>query len=72
MKLAERISKLRDSSPDELQQQETDMKEQMFRLRFQWSMGQTETLKKMRELRKDQARLQTILREKRGAQIKGK
>ena len=64
MKLAERISKLRDSSPDELQQQETDMKEQMFRLRFQWSMGQTETLKKMRELRKDQARLQTILREK--------
>ena len=64
MKLAERISKLRDSSPDELQQQETDMKEQMFRLRFQWAMGQTETLKKMRELRKDQARLQTILREK--------
>jgi len=64
MNLAERISKLRDSSPDELQQQETDMKEQMFRLRFQWAMGQTETLKKMRELRKDQARLQTILREK--------
>ena len=72
MKLAERISKLRDSSPDELRNQETEMKEQMFRLRFQWSMGQTETLKKMRELRKDQARLQTILREKRGAQIKGK
>jgi len=70
MKLAERISKLRDSSPDELQQQETDMKEQMFRLRFQWSMGQTETLKKMRELRKDQARLQTILREKTRSAIK--
>jgi large subunit ribosomal protein L29 len=64
MKLAERVSKLRDSTPDELRQQETDMKEQMFRLRFQWSMGQTETLKKMRELRKDHARLQTILREK--------
>jgi large subunit ribosomal protein L29 len=69
MKLAERVSKLRDSSPEELRHQETEMKEQMFRLRFQWSMGQTETLKKMRELRKDQARLQTILREKaRGAQ----
>jgi large subunit ribosomal protein L29 len=40
------------------------MKEQMFRLRFQWSMGQTETLKKMRELRRDQARMQTILRDK--------
>jgi large subunit ribosomal protein L29 len=64
MKLAERLNKLRDSSPDELRHQETEMKEQMFRLRFQWSMGQTETLKKMRELRRDQARLQTILREK--------
>ena len=41
-----------------------DMREQMFRLRFQWAMGQTETLNKMRELRKDRARLQTILREK--------
>jgi large subunit ribosomal protein L29 len=55
---------MRDSSAAELQQQETEMKEQMFRLRFQWSMGQTETLKKMRELRKDQARMQTILRDK--------
>ena len=40
------------------------MNEQMFRLRFQWAMGQTETLKKMRELRKDRARMQTIFREK--------
>ena len=63
MKLAERVGKLRDSSPDELRHQETEMKEQMFRLRFQWSMGQTETLKKLRELRKDQARVQTILSE---------
>ena len=64
MKAAERLKKMRDLSPDELQQQESDMKEQMFRLRFQWSMGQTETLKKMRELRRDQARMQTILGEK--------
>ena len=64
MKTAERLKKIRDMSMDELQRQETDMKEQMFRLRFQWSMGQTETLKKMRELRRDQARMQTILREK--------
>ena len=64
MKVAERLKKIRDMSVDELQRQETDMKEQMFRLRFQWSMGQTETLKKMRELRRDQARMQTILREK--------
>ena len=64
MKAVERLKKMRDSSVDELRQQESDMKEQMFRLRFQWSMGQTETLKKMRELRKDQARMQTILRDK--------
>jgi large subunit ribosomal protein L16 len=50
--------------PGRTPQQESDMKEQMFRLRFQWSMGQTETLKKMRELRRDQARMQTILRDK--------
>ena len=64
MKAAERLKKMRDFSADELKQQENEMKEQMFRLRFQWSMGQTETLKKMRELRKDQARMQTILRDK--------
>ena len=64
MKSVERLKKMRDLSVDELRQQETEMKEQMFRLRFQWSMGQTETLKKMRELRKDQARMQTILRDK--------
>jgi large subunit ribosomal protein L29 len=64
MKAAERLKKMRDLSVDELRQQETEMKEQMFRLRFQWSMGQTETLKKMRELRKDQARMQTLLRDK--------
>jgi len=64
MKAAERLKKMRDSSEDELKMQENEMKEQMFRLRFQWSMGQTETLKKMRELRKDQARVQTVLRDK--------
>jgi large subunit ribosomal protein L29 len=64
MKAAERLKKMRDASEDELKLQENEMKEQMFRLRFQWSMGQTETLKKMRELRKDQARMQTVLRDK--------
>jgi len=64
MKSAERIKKLRDMSEDELQRRETEMGEQMFRLRFQWAMGQTETLNKLRELRKDRARLLTIMREK--------
>ena len=64
MKSADRVKKLRDMSPDELQRQQAEMSEQMFKLRFQWAMGQTETLKKMRELRKDQARLLTILHQK--------
>ena len=64
MKSADRVKKLRDLSSDELERQQGEMDEQMFKLRFQWAMGQTETLKKMRELRKDRARLLTILGEK--------
>ena len=67
MKSAERTKKLRDLSVDELQRQEVEMSEQMFKLRFQWAMGQTETLKKMREIRKDRARLLTVINEKQTA-----
>jgi large subunit ribosomal protein L29 len=66
MKAKDRVKKIRDLSVEELQQHRADMDEQLFRLRFQWAMGQTETLKKMRELRKDRARVQTIIREKEG------
>ena len=64
MKTADQARKLRDMSVDELQRHEAELNEQAFKLRFQWAMGQTETLKKLRELRKDRARLLTILREK--------
>ena len=64
MKAKERVKKLRDTSVDDLREQQTGMVEQMFKLRFQLAMGQTESLKKMRELRKDRARLLTIMREK--------
>jgi large subunit ribosomal protein L29 len=64
VKSAERVKKLRDMTVDELVRHEAEMGEQMFKLRFQWAMGQTETLNKMRELRKDRARLLTIMREK--------
>ena len=64
MKSMDRVKKLRDTSVDELQRQEGEMNEQQLRLRFQWAMGQNEALKKMRELRKDRARMQTIIREK--------
>lgn len=64
MKSTERTKKLRDMTADELQRREVEMSEEMFRLRFQWAMGQTETLNKLRVLRKDRARLLTIMREK--------
>jgi large subunit ribosomal protein L29 len=64
MKAKDNLKKLRDLSADELNRQAGEMREQTFRLRFQLAMGQTESLNKMRELRKDTARVQTILREK--------
>jgi large subunit ribosomal protein L29 len=64
VKSADRAKKLRDLSLEELERQEVEMNEQMFKLRFQWAMGQTESLNKLRDLRKDKARLLTILREK--------
>lgn len=64
MKSAERVKKLRDMTVEELERSEAEMGEQMFRLRFQLAMGQTETLNKIRVLRKDRARLLTIIREK--------
>jgi len=56
--------KLRGLDPAEMENKLRDMDEQAFRLRFQKAMGQTDGLKKLRELRKDRARLLTYLRER--------
>ena len=64
MKSKDQVKKLRDMSADELKTHAAEMREQTFRVRFQMAMGQTESLKKMRELRRDRARVETILREK--------
>ena len=64
MKSGDRTNKLRDMTADDLVNQETEMREQFFKLRLQWAMGQTETLKKLRELRKDRARVKTLIQEK--------
>ena len=49
-----------------METKERDFLDQMGRLKFKFSIGQTETLKKIRELRKDIARIKTTLREKKG------
>ncbi|MBV8864415.1 MAG: 50S ribosomal protein L29, partial [Acidobacteriaceae bacterium] len=51
----------------EAERQAQDGQEQLFRFRFQMGMGQTEGLKKYRSLKKDRARLLTIINEKRAA-----
>ncbi|MDE3195661.1 MAG: 50S ribosomal protein L29 [Acidobacteriota bacterium] len=48
----------------EMQAKLTEIEEQQFRIRFQMSMGQADGLRKLREMRKDKARLLTYLREK--------
>ena len=56
--------KIRNSTDAELKHQERELNDQLFKLKFQMRMGQTESLKKMRGLRKDIARIKTIQREK--------
>ncbi|HXZ28229.1 MAG TPA: 50S ribosomal protein L29 [Terriglobales bacterium] len=55
--------KIRNLTDVELQHQERELHDQLFRLKFQMQMGQTESLKKIRGLRKDLARVKTIMRE---------
>ncbi|HAX42207.1 MAG: 50S ribosomal protein L29 [Bryobacteraceae bacterium] len=59
-----KADKVRGMNEKELDVQLQQMDEQLFRLRFQMSMGQTEGLKKYREVRKDKARLLTVKRER--------
>ncbi len=59
-----KAQKVRDLDENELRQQLRDMEEQTFRLRFQLSMGQNDGLKKLRQIRKDRARMLTVLRER--------
>ena len=56
--------KIRNLTDAELQQQGQDLADQLFKLKFQLNMGQTESLKKIRGLRKDIARVKTILGER--------
>lgn len=58
------IEKIRNLSDGEIQQQERQAAEQIFRLRFQTKLGQNEGVKKLRELRTGIARLKTIARER--------
>jgi large subunit ribosomal protein L29 len=59
-----KVAEIRDLAADELRQREKDMDDQLFRLRIQKSMGQIEAAHKLKAVRRDLARVKTVLREK--------
>jgi len=59
-----RADKVRELDSNELRTQSSGLREQAFRLRFQMAMGQTDGLKKLRVIKKDRARMLTILRDR--------
>jgi large subunit ribosomal protein L29 len=59
-----KADKFRNLTEEEMRHQERDLADQLFKLKFQLNMGQTESLKKIRGLRKDIARVKTILGER--------
>jgi large subunit ribosomal protein L29 len=60
--MARDVEKYGEMNKNELEIQERELAEQIFRLRFQLSSGQTEGLRKLREAKKDFARVKTQLR----------
>jgi large subunit ribosomal protein L29 len=66
-----KAEKIREIDSKDLATRLKDADEQMFRLKFQMSMGQTDGLKKYRELKKDRARMRTVLGERARSEQKG-
>jgi large subunit ribosomal protein L29 len=62
-----KVDKIRNLTDEELRHQESELADQLFKLKFQMNMGQTESLKKMRGLRKDIARVKTLMGERQRA-----
>jgi len=65
------LEKIRNLSEEELKSQQAKSAEQLFRLRFQKSLGNNEGTKKLRGLKLDIARIKTVARERELAAAKG-
>jgi len=61
-----KASKMRDMSKDDLLLEESELRKQLMRLRFQAATGQLESAPKMRDIRRDIARILTVLTEMEG------
>ncbi len=64
MKVGEQLTEIRGLAAIDLQQRVRDLDDRVFRLRLQRSMGQSEAGNKIRPLRRELARIKTVLREK--------
>ena len=62
-----KVEEIRELSVDVLHDRDKELDDQLFRLRIQKSMGQLEAPAKVRDVRRDLARIKTILREKQAA-----
>jgi large subunit ribosomal protein L29 len=62
--MSKKMSELGDLSAEDLRTRERDLDDQLFRLRIQKSMGQLEAPLKVRNVRRDLARVKTLLRQK--------
>ena len=60
-------TELRDKTPDQLREELVNLKKESFNLRFQQATGQLENTARMRQVRRDTARIMTILNEKAAA-----
>jgi large subunit ribosomal protein L29 len=67
MKSKERFSDLTSKSPDQLQDELLNLKKEQFNLRFQRATGQLENTGRVREVRRDIARVKTLQRQKSAA-----
>ncbi len=59
-----KVTEIRETQTAELQKQVVELKQELFSLRFQQASGQAENASKMRSLRKDIARILTVLNER--------
>jgi large subunit ribosomal protein L29 len=66
-----KADKVRELSSEELAARERELSEQLFKLRFQKSIGQLDNALKIRETRRDIARVKTVLRQRRAQDSAG-
>jgi large subunit ribosomal protein L29 len=58
-----KASEIRDMTPDEMHSKVSDLKEELFNLRFQHEIGQLENPQRMKQAKKDIARMETVINE---------